>query len=82
MFDEIVNETNNPLQKFIFSEKITSIDGVEEWYYKSNNVSNILTFANKSVLGALSAYDDGQIFYFADEDIFEVLNKATGSYKY
>jgi len=79
LFDEIVNETNNPLQKFIFSEKITSIDGVEEWYYKPNSVLNILTFQNKSVLGALSAYDDGQIFYFADEDIFEVLNKATGS---
>ena len=44
--------------------------------------SNILTLQNKSVLGALSAYDDGQIFYFADEDIFEVLNKATGSNKY
>jgi hypothetical protein len=79
LFDQIVNEVNNPLQKYIFSEKITSIDGVEEWFYKPNSELNVITLQNKSVLGSLSSYEDNQIFYFVDENIFEILDKATGT---
>ena len=35
--------------------------------------------ANKSALGTLTIYDDGQIFYFITENIFEVYNKTTGT---
>ena len=79
LFDIIVNETNNPLRKYIFSEKVTSIDGVEEWFYKSNNVLNIVTLETKDNLGSTSLYDDGQIFYFVQQNTFEILDKSSGN---
>ena len=79
LFDIIVNETNNPLRKFIFSEKVVSIDGVEEWFYKPNSELNVVVLQNKSSLGTTSIYDDGQIIYYVDENIFEILDKATGN---
>ena len=79
LFDVIVNETNNPLRKYIFSEKITSIDGVEEWFYKPNSVLDIITLQNKASLGSTTLYTDGQIFYYVDENIFEILDKTTSN---
>jgi len=79
LFEVLVNETNNPLKKYIFSEKVTSLDGVEEYFYKSNTELKIVTLQNKASLGSTSLYDDGQIFYYVDEDIFEVLDKTTSN---
>ena len=79
LFDQIVNETNNPLQKYIFSEKVTSIDGVEEWIYKPNSILKIVVLQNKTKLGSTSIYEDGRIFYYIDENIFEILDKSTGN---
>jgi hypothetical protein len=79
LFDVIVNETNNALQKYIFSEKVTSIDGVEEWFYKPNSVLKVITLQNKASLGSTTLYADGQIFYYVDENIFEILNKTTSN---
>jgi len=79
LFDVIVNETNNPLEKYIFSEKVTSIDGVEEWFYKPNSVLNVVVLQNKASLGSTTLYADGQIFYYVDENIFEILDKTTSN---
>ena len=79
LFEQIVQEGTNPLQKYIFSEKVTSIDGVEEWFYRPNTVLNITTLQSKSSLGSTSLYTDGQVFYYVNENIFEVLDKATGN---
>ena len=79
LFDVIVNETNNALQKYIFSEKVTSIDGVEEWFYKPNSVLKVITLQNKASLGSTTLYADGRIFYYVDENIFEILNKTTSN---
>ena len=80
LFEQIVNETSNPLQKFIFSQKITNVDGVEEYFYIPNSTLNVITFQSKATASIVSSlYDDGQIFYYADENIFEVLDKSTGN---
>ena len=92
IFDEIVNETVNPLTKYVFQLKTTTIDGVEEYNYISTAVStnlgryvftdgtgSIQVVATKDELASTSIYDNGQIFYFIAEDLFQILNKTTGN---
>ena len=81
LFDQIVNETSNTLQKYIFFKKYINIDGVEEFFYIPKDELNPMVVQNKAVLGPLSVYDDKQIFYYADENFFEILDKATGNLK-
>ena len=79
MFEVIVKETVNPLTKYVFSEKVVSIDGVEEYFYKPNSTLNIIVLEDKGSLGSTSSYEDGQIFYYVKEDLFETLDKSTGN---
>jgi lipoprotein-anchoring transpeptidase ErfK/SrfK len=92
LFDDIVNETANALKKYVFQLKTTTIDGVEEFSYIStatptalgkyvftNGTGSIQVIANKSLLSSTSIYDNGQIFYFIAEDLFQVLDKTTGN---
>ena len=92
LFDRIVNESINPTTKYVFLKKITTIDGVEEFYYIptdaptsqgiytfKDGTGSIKVFATVDELSSTSQYDDGQIFYFIKEKIFKVLNKLTGN---
>ena len=79
IFDDIVNEEVNPNSKIVFLKKNTSTDGVEDFVYTSKEAINVLVIAQKSGVGALSAYDDGQLFYFVEEDIFETFNLTTAT---
>ena len=79
LFEVIVKETVNPLTKYVFSEKVVSIDGVEEYFYKPNSTLNIIVLEDKGSLGSTSSYEDGQIFYYVKEDLFETLDKSTGN---
>jgi hypothetical protein len=91
LFDEIVQESTNSLKKYVFQQKFTTIDGVEEYSYIAtesptdvglyeftNSDSSIQVVNNKDALSSTSIYNDGQIFYFIEEDLFQVLNKTTG----
>ena len=77
IFKDLVAETVNPLDKLVFLQKITSVDGVNDYVYVSKDSIGVQVFESKSAVGALSAYDDGSLFYYVDEDIFEVLNAET-----
>tara|TARA_A100001015_G_scaffold315975_1_gene429123 strand:+ start:10398 stop:13952 length:3555 start_codon:yes stop_codon:yes gene_type:complete len=77
IFEEIVQETNNPTTKYIFNKRYTTSDGVEDFNYISKDELKPIVLQNKGFLGALSQYDNGQVFYFIDEDIFEVYNGTT-----
>ena len=70
-FIEIVNETVNPLTKFIFQKKYITTDGLEDYSYIDGSVINVKQ--SESVVGALSQYTDGQIFYLVTEDVFKKL---------
>jgi len=91
IFDEIVNETVNPLTKYVFQLKTTTIDGVEEYNYISTAVStdlgkyvfsdgtgSIQVIDTKISLSNTTMADNNQIFYFIAEDLFQILNKTTG----
>ena len=77
IFTEIVNETINPTEKLVFLQKYTTRDGVDDFVYTSKTKLNVKVLAKKEDIGSLSQYDDGQLFYFIQEDIFQVLNLTT-----
>tara|TARA_R110000851_G_scaffold87922_6_gene191705 strand:+ start:2289 stop:5777 length:3489 start_codon:yes stop_codon:yes gene_type:complete len=91
LFDEIVNESINPLKKYVFEVKTTSIDGIEDFnyiltaaptelgkYVFSDGTGSIQVIDTKSSLTNTTIYDNNQIFYFIAEDLFQVLTKTTG----
>ena len=92
MFDRLVAETVNPLTKYIFQLKTTTIDGVEEYNYidtsdptslgkytYTSGTGSIQVVASKDALSSTSTYVDGQIFYFIKEDLFQILDKTSGN---
>ena len=79
IFEEIVDEASAPTTKYVFLQKRTATDGVEDFNYVPQATHNIITLATKDNIGALSQYNDAQVFYYIAEDIFEVLNKNAGT---
>ena len=75
IFNDIVPEYDYPHDTWIFQKRYMSPSGVESYDYISNDILKIKTFQNKLALGPLSSYDDGQIFYYIDENRFEIYNK-------
>ncbi len=76
IFADIVPETEHPYDTWIFQKRYMSPSGVESFEYISNDVLKIKVKQNKLEIGALSRYEDGQIFYLLDERRFEVYNKT------
>jgi len=80
IFKEIIQETVNVKNKLVFLEKTTSADGVNDYTYVSKDslgLTDNTILESKSSLGPLSQYDNNQLFYFIQEDIFERLNTNT-----
>ena len=77
MFLEIIDPESNPKDKLVFLKRITSSDGVNDFVYIDKDELGVKVFTNKNTLGALSQYEDQDLFYYIEEDIFERLTKAT-----
>jgi len=77
LFDEIVKPEVNLQLKYIIFEKIKTDDGVEDFNFLDNSDSKVIILNTKAEIRPFSEYDDGQIFYYIDTDIFEVLNQTT-----
>jgi hypothetical protein len=76
MFEEIVNPSyNNGLNSFVFQEKYLSVNGVERYKHFPNNNNEIIVLQTKNNVGPLSQYDNNQIFYYIDTNIFQKFNK-------
>jgi hypothetical protein len=73
IFNEIVNENNNPNTKFIFLKKYIALDSVEDFRYVNQSQENILIFDSETAIDPLSSYNAGQVFYFVDSQLFKVL---------
>ena len=70
-FDLIVDLSN-----FIFFEKYTTDNYVEDYRYTSKD--NFEIFDLESSASNLNAYPDGQLFYFYQSDMIKKYNKSTG----
>jgi hypothetical protein len=79
IFDVIVDENTNPLNKYIFQKKLITTDGVEDYNYVDNAIENINVLQSNDTVGPLSQYLNGQVFYFVDTNTFSVYNTALGA---
>ena len=79
IFDIIVDESTNTTDKYIFLRKKTASDGVEDFNYVKKTDLSVIVLTSKNNIGALSQYDEGQLFYYIDTDVFEILNKSAGT---
>lgn len=81
IFDDIVDEETSPLTKLVFLQKSTTTDGVEDYKYVDRNTifrdPTQLVLQSVSNRAPLSTYQDGDLLYYLEEDIFEVFNAAT-----
>jgi hypothetical protein len=77
LFEEIIAPTVNVKSKYVIFQKITSVDGVEDFNYLNNNNNTVIILNTKAELRPFSEYKDGQVFYYIDTDVFEVLNQTT-----
>ena len=78
IFSEIIQEEQNPLEKLVFLRLIKTADGVNDFIYVPKEELGVKIFPNKGSVGALSQYDNGDLFYYQAEDIFETYNEITG----
>jgi len=78
IFAQVISPKTNVTEKYIFQKKYLTSDGAEDYNYIENSNNIIIVKQNKSTLGALSVYNDGQIFYFIDTNTFETYNKSLG----
>jgi hypothetical protein len=76
IFDQIVDETVNSNSKIIFQEKYTTSDNVEDFKYFNNHSNTIISVQNQAQIGAFSLYNDGQVFYLIEEDVFKTLDRT------
>ena len=74
LFEEIVSPTTNSTNKIIIFKKFVSADGVEDFNYFNNSNDDVIVLQSKSELRPFSEYNDGQIFYYVDTNVFEVLD--------
>lgn len=78
---DIFNEyVPNDQQSYIFQKKYITANSVEEFNYIDVESLQIVIKQNKQAIGPTSSYDDGQLFYFIDEDIFQSFNKTTNTF--
>jgi len=79
IFDVIVDEDINPLTKYVFQKKLVTTDGVEDYNYVDNAVEGILIKLNEDTVGALSAYNNNQIFYLTNTEVFKKYDSSLGT---
>jgi len=80
IFDEIVNQEVDAVDKLIFLELKTSANGVNDFVYVTPEEIGVQVFQSKSEVGALSQYDDQSLFYFVEQNTFEILNRDTARF--
>ena len=80
IFNEIVDLTNNNLQKkYIIQEKYNIGERQEDYRYVSNRDEKVKILANQSLVGSLFSIAEGQHFYFEDIDVVKKLDKVAST---
>jgi len=73
IFEELVAEEINPADKLVFLQKVSSGQDSEIYVYYGESASTIRTVDTEATIGSFTQYDDGQIFYIRDADVFKIL---------
>ena len=74
-FIQFVAPDTNSESKYVFLKEVISNNKSTNFNYVSS--TGITVKPSESAIGALSSYDDGEIFYLVDLDIFKQYNATT-----
>lgn len=80
-FNTIVSPTVDPLEKYVFQQLVSTVEGSENYNYVRKDSLKIIVLDKESSLNPLSTYDDGQLFYFATPNVFKTYVKSSSSLK-
>jgi len=75
-FVDIVAETVNPAEKYIFVKKYITTDQVEDFKFVDATEEGINIVASTSAIGAYSQYNAGQLFFDRSTSLFYKLDNA------
>ena len=75
-FVDIVAETENPEEKYIFVKKYITTDQVEDFKFVDATEEGINIVASTSAIGAYSQYNAGQLFFDRSTSLFYKLDNA------
>lgn len=77
-FNLIVDSSDTNLNRFVFFEKYITDNYTEDYRYVANDNNMFLIYGSDSDVGSLSAFADGQLFYFYNSDAVKKLDKTSG----
>jgi hypothetical protein len=75
IFNIIVDPDTNVSTKFVFFQKYTSYDNIQR--YKPHAATNYVIAATEASITLPGDYADGQLFYFYNDDVVKIYDKAT-----
>lgn len=76
LFEEIISPEVNVNNKIIFQQKYITEDNTEDFKYFNNDDNTIIIVESESAIGATSKYNDGQLFYIVEQDVFKYYDQA------
>ena len=81
LFEHIVAPSTNSSTKYIFQKKST-INKTETFNYVDSSLEPIYTKASQGAVGALSQYNDKDVFYLIDRNVFLRYNKTANALEF
>ena len=78
-FDIIVDPSSTNANRFVFFEKYITDNFVEDYRFILNTGGKFVILAREDQVGNLMSYNDGQLFYFYENDIVKQLDKLKGT---
>ena len=81
LFDHIVAPDSNTNTKYIYQKKST-VNKTETFNYVDAASEPIYTRSSQGAIGALSQYNNGDVFYLIDRDVFLKYNQANNSLEF
>ena len=77
-FDIIVDPSSSNQSRFVFFEKYITDNYVEDYRYISNDTGMFRILESETQVTNLTSYNDGQLFYFYQNDIVKKLDMSLG----
>ena len=81
LFEHIVAPNTNSSTKYIFQKKST-INKTEIFNYVDASIEPIYTKSSQGAIGALSQYNDNDVFYLIDRNVFLRYNKTANAVQF
>ena len=81
LFEHIVEPETNSNSKYVYQKK-TVVNKTETFNYVDASNEPIYTKTSQGAVGALSQYNDGDVFYLIDRDVFLKYNKSKNALEF